>query len=60
VSSLSQPVAADGHLQKSGPPPERLAGQPPDHRVVLAAQAAAPVTPSIALDDPAGRHRTPS
>jgi hypothetical protein len=49
--------AAQRHLERGGPPPERLMRQPAHHAVAHGAFGAAAPAPTIRLDDPAGQRR---
>ncbi len=54
-------IAADRDQQRRRAPPQRLVRQPPGHAVArrsLASAAATPPGELVALDDPAGQHRT--
>jgi hypothetical protein len=57
VPAAGAAVAADRHDQDGGPPTQRLVGEASGHRVAGEALAAAPPTPLVVVDDPAGQHR---
>jgi hypothetical protein len=60
ASAVAAAVAANRDQQRRGPPPERLVGQPPGHRVpretFAAAPAASPLVRAGRLDDSTGQH----
>src|SRR5215218_8455612 len=58
VTAAAAPVPAHVHLQRGGPPPQRLVRQPSGHRVTRDAFAAAAAAPLVRVDDSAGQHRT--